>query len=205
MGKLNEIHEYIDGMRAETGVIMYDDGALEVTVKEDVSIDDIYSAIAMITELVVEREFEYELIDLMLPYFLISFFTDIEPPMLEDDDGEEYPDYEECYKIATWLNLEYELTQVSPLVAGYIYMMTQNIWRRLEYHKSQGAYLQRQLTDAMAAFYELMDELDDAVKAQQDVDVEGFTEQLQEISAALKDLSDENSVIKTTRNLAVVQ
>lgn len=192
-GKYKEALEYVEEMLDSEKTIEYGDNDLIVTVNEEVDIQDVYNAIINIVDNIVEREFEYELMDLMLPYYWISLFTDINVPTLFDDDGEEYPDYVQCYKIATCLNLEYELTQVSPLVAGYIYMIPQNIWRRLEYHKSHGAYLQKELTDALSAFYEIMDELDELNKQQADIDVEGFMEQLNEISTALQELNNEKS------------
>ena len=192
MDKNTNALEYVKTLMDEPKEISYDDDEYILVVNEDIDVDDVYSAITTIVEAVVDREFEYELVDLMLPYFYIDLFTDIQAPIIKDENGDEYPDYIECYKLATLLNLEYELTQVSPIVAGYIYMMTQNIWRRLDYHKSQGAYIQRELTDAIGAFYEIMDELDQAVDANKNLDVDTFASQLAEISTALADLNKDN-------------
>lgn len=189
--RYNNVLEYIEALTEDKCTIEYDDGAYTVGVNEDVDINAVYSAINNIVDNVVEGEFEYELIDIMLPYYYIDLFTDIEAPMVVDN-GEEYPDYMKCYEIATRLNLEYELTQASTMVAGYIYMMTQNIWRRLEYHKSEGAFIKRQLLDAISTFYEIMDDLDQFVEQQGDIDVEGFVSQLNDMTDMMRKLNAEN-------------
>ena len=194
MSEYNTALEYVEAALTDEKTIEYGDDDFTIVVNEDVDIDDVINAINTIVENVVENEFEYELIDIMLPYFLIAYFTDIEIPMVYDEDeDEEYPDYIGCYKIATMLNLEYELTQTSPLVAGYIYMMNQNIWRRLDYHKSQGAYLQRELMDALSTFYQVMDELDDVAEKQKDVDIDDFMTKLTEISNALQEIQSQET------------
>lgn len=192
MSEFNTALEYVEAALADKKTIEFGDDEFVLTVNENIDINDVYNAINNIVENVVEREFEYELIDLMIPYYLISLFTDIDVTTIKDGD-EEYPDYEQCYKIATVFNLEYELTQVSPLVAGYIYLMNQNIWRRLDYQKSQGAYLKRELMDAISTFYMIMDELDEVAEQQKDIDVDGFVSQLNEISEALQDLNTQKS------------
>ena len=80
--------EYVESALEEEKTIEYGDGELLVIVKEDVEIDDVYGAITNIVDNVVEREFEYELIDLMIPYYLIALFTDIKPPIIEEEDGD---------------------------------------------------------------------------------------------------------------------
>lgn len=188
MSIANNALDYVNAALEEEKTIEYGDGELLLIVNEKIVIDDIYNAINTIVDNVVEREFEYELVDLLLPYFIIDLFTDIDAPMIEED-GEEFPDYTACYKIATMLNLEYELTQVSPLVAGYIYLMTQNIWRRLEYHKSYGSYMKQELLDALATFYQLMDDLDDMAEQQKDIDIDKFVSQINDISDAIQELN----------------
>lgn len=186
MSKYKNALEYIEAITDDECVIVYDEGDYNVMVNEDVDIDSIYSAIATVVDSIVEREFEYELIDIMLPFFLIDLFTDIEVPKMVIE-GEEYPDYMACYKIASYLNLEYELTQASPLVASYIYMITQNIWRKLEYHKSQGAFIQRQLTDTIAEFYNIMDDLDEFVEKQGEIDVDDFMNKLNTLTEMIQE------------------
>lgn len=210
--KYDEVVNYIKELESIEKTIDYQDEDGEVvftlTVNEQVDFENIFQAINDVVDNVVEQEFAYELIDLMLPYYQLSFFTDIEPPVLKDEDGEEYPDFVQCYKIATYLNLEYELTQVSPLVAGYIYNMTQNIWRKLEYKKSEGAYIKNQLTDALVHFYEVMDEIDEVVAQEKNVDVEGFISKLNEMTEQLNLLNKEDEAVdpeaKSSVELAVI-
>lgn len=192
MSIFNNALDYVNAALEEEKTIEYGDGELLLIVNEKIDVDDIYNAINTIVENVVEREFEYELVDLLLPYFLIDLFTDIDAPMYTED-GEEFPDYVACYKIATVLNLEYELTQVSPLVASYIYLITQNIWRRLEYHKSYGAYMKKELLDALSTFYQLMDDLDEMAEQQKNIDVDKFVMQINEISDAIQELNTQKS------------
>lgn len=209
MSKYSNALEYVKAFMDQNKTIEYGDNELLITVNDNVNIDDVYNAITTIVDNVVEREFEYELIDLMIPYYLMKLFTDITPPMVEEN-GETYPDFQKCYEIAICLNLEYELTQVSPLVAGYIYMLTQNIWRRLDYHKSHGAYLKQELMESLSAFYEIMDELDKVAEQQNDIDLDGFMKQLNDISQSLQDFKNEQnnptvSIIddKTSVDLAI--
>lgn len=199
MSKYNSALEYVDAFMDQKKTIEYGENDLVINVRDNIDVDDVLNAIATIVDNVVEREFEYELIDLMIPYYLMKLFTDITPPTIEKD-GEVFPDFQKCYEIATCLNLEYELTQVSPIVAGYVYFMTQNIWRKLDYHKSQGAYIKRELMESLSAFYEVMDELDQAAEQQKDIDLDGFVKQLSEISTALNDLKDEQE----TRDLSTL-
>lgn len=201
--KYEEVINYINDIEAIKKTIEYED--FTVVVNEQVDFNDIFNAINVIVENIIEQEFAYELIDLMIPYYLLQLFTDIEPPMLQDDDGEEYPDFVTCYKIATYLNLEYELTQVSPIVAGYIYALTQNIWRRLDYKKSEGSYIKEQLTDALVHFYEVMDEVDDMVSQEAQVDIESFMEKLNEISEQLDIINNDTDIAeKSSIDLAIV-
>lgn len=211
--KFNNVLEYIEAITEDDCVIEYADGAFEVTVEEDIDINDVYSAINNIVDNVVENEFEYELVDIMLPYYYIELFTDIEAPMVGDGD-DTYPDYMKCYEIAAQLNLEYELSQASVLVASYIYMMTQNIWRRLDYHKSEGAFVKKELQDALATFYDIMDDLDQFTEQQADIDVDGFVEQLNDMTEMMRQLNEQKSepalklvdaAEKSSANLAVAE
>ena len=213
MDKYQAIIDYIKDIESTEKTLEYenDDGdeVFVLVVNEQADFDDVYTAINTIVDAVVDQEFAYELIDLMIPYYLLQLFTDVEPPIITDEKtGDEYPDYAQCYKIATYLNLEYELTQVSPIVAGYIYALTQNIWRRLDYHKSEGAFIKQRLNDALLHFYEIVDEIDEVLADEAEMDVDGFMRQVNKIAEqldTLKNITDVSSDdTKSSVDLAVV-
>ncbi len=196
-----KVLDYIEAIEAEPNVVEYEEG-FSFIVNEKVNFDDVYSAIATIVENVVDNDFDYELIDLLIPYYLIDLFTDIEVPMIDDD----VPDYEMCHKIAAYLNLEYELTQASNIVGQYIYMISQNVFRKLEYQKMLVVH-NREL-DALSDFYSILEELDNIVEGQKDIDVDGFLNKIDEMQESIIELTNEkqnDDLTEASKRLAVAE
>lgn len=165
----------------------------EVEINENISFNIIEASIEVVVNMITDKcfernglNFDYELMDEFLPYLFISLFTNIPVPYVENEDENEEKavDYEMCFKIYTALDLRYRTFEVSPIVAEYMGIIEKNIWRRLEFAK------QRVLRDkeyaALSEFYEVLDDLSDVVKKQEEI----TPEKVDELVSSFKELSE---------------
>lgn len=182
---ITAINEYIND---EPKSIEYEDGGetkFVVTVNESVDYDDVYTAIVTIVDQVVNKDFEYSVIDLLLPYYLISLFTDIPVPLTEDDNT----DYQKCFVISSKLNLEENLSAF-PVIADYISIIEKNVWRKLEYYKALKSIMPfDELIGALGEFYEILDELNMVVESQKDINLDDLLNESKKMNEQLNQLN----------------
>lgn len=179
---MENIQKFVEDNKAE---LKYSSGKNTFTVEihEDVDINYIHSAIENVIENVEKQDFAYDLIDVMLPYYYISLFTDIPAPMTDE---ENVPDYEQCMKIAMKLELRERMFEASPVIGEYISMIEKNIWRKLEYKKALKSLMPwESLMDGLDQFYEILDTLGEFAEQQKDVNIEGLVSQINDVSSKL--------------------
>ena len=153
-----------------------------VSINENIDIDDIHNAIETIVDQVVGQDYSYELIDILMSYYLITLFTDIPAPMVEED----IPDYEKCLEICIKLGIKEKLFGTSPIVAEYISMIEKNIWRKLEYKKARLTLIPwESLMDGLGQFYEILDTFSDFVDQRKDFDYESLAGQINDVASKL--------------------
>ena len=111
-----------------------------------------------------------------------------------------------CFQIYTALDLRYRTFEVSPIVAEYMGIIEKNIWRRLEFAK------QRVLRDkeyaALSEFYEILDDLSDVIKKQEEITpekVDEFVSSFKELSEALVSENKIESVENSNNVLNLVE
>ena len=154
----------------------------QVEINEDIDINDIHNAIENIVDNVIKQDYSYELIDIMLPYYIMDIFTNIPTPMVEEN----IPDYKRCLDICIGLQLKEKLFESSVVVAEYITMLEKNIWRKLEYKKARLTLIPwESLMDGLDQFYEILDTFSDFVDKQQDIDVESLASQINDVASKL--------------------
>lgn len=155
----------------------------KVEVNEDVDVNEIHNAIEFIVNAVVEQDWSYDLIDIFESYYIISLFTNIPVPMLEDD----IPDYTKCLEICQKLDLRTVLYEASGVIFEQISMLEKNIWRKLEYHKAMLTLVPwESLMDGLSQFYEVLDTLSEYVDQQKDVDIENLASQINDVASKLR-------------------
>lgn len=153
-----------------------------VEINEKIDINDIHNAIEVIVDNVVDQDYSYELIDILLSYYIIKLFTNIPAPMADED----IPDYERCLDICIKLQLKNVLFENSIVVAEYINMLEKNIWRKLEYKKARLTLIPwESLMDGLSEFYEILDTFSEFVDKQQDIDIESLAGQINEVTSKL--------------------
>lgn len=174
-------------------------------VKEDVTLVQIDSAVDMIVKNIKEQEFKYSVLDVMLPYYIMGLFTNLPIPMITDEGGDEYPDYQKCFMICTRLDLKQNLIDRSDIVRAYIEMLERNVWRQLEYEKARLTLLPfESLMDGLSSFYEVMDALEEYTDKYSSEDIDKIAAQLTEMADnvtklhLVKNENDEDNI--TTKN-----
>jgi len=179
---ITQIEEAISVENKKTISAHYAGKSFKIDVNENINIYDVDGAIDMIIHNVVEQDFKYSLIDVLESYFILKLFTNIEPPMVDEN----IADYEKCHEIVVKLQLKEILCEESYIIADYISMIEQNVWRGLEYEKSLTALTPYEsLLDALANFYEILDAMEKFAEANQDIDVEKLTKQIEDISSQI--------------------
>lgn len=179
---MKNIQKFVENNKTE---LKYGSGKNTFTVEihEDVDINYVHSAIENVIENVEKQDFAYDLIDVILPYYYISLFTNIPAPMTDE---ENVPDYEQCMKIAMKLELRERMFEASPVIGEYISMIEKNIWRKLEYKKALKSLMPwESLMDGLDQFYEILDTLGEFAEQQKDVDIEGLVSQINDVSSKL--------------------
>ena len=167
-------------------------------VKEDVTLVQIDSAVDMIVK-------NISVLDVMLPYYIMGLFTNLPIPMITDEGGDEYPDYQKCFMICTRLDLKQNLIDRSDIVRAYIEMLERNVWRQLEYEKARLTLLPfESLMDGLSSFYEVMDALEEYTDKYSSEDIDKIAAQLTEMADnvtklhLIKNENDEDNI--TTEN-----
>lgn len=153
-----------------------------IEINEAVDVDDIHRAIDLIVDQVIEQDYSYELIDVLMPYYLIKLFTNIPVPMLEED----IPDYKRCLDFCINLQLKEKLFAASPVVAEYISILEKNVWRKLEYKKARLTLIPwESLMDGLGQFYEILDTFSEFVDQQKNIDVDSLASQINDVASTL--------------------
>lgn len=181
------IDEYINGDKKPSVIEYTDNGNTKfvVNVKENIDYDDVYTAIVTIVDQVVNKDFEYSVIDIIMPYYLISLFTDIPTPLTSDNE----PDYQKCFDIVIGLDLEENLCAF-PIVANYISIIEKNVWRKLEYYKALKSIMPFDgLISALGEFYEILDDLNDVVESQKNIDFDDILNESKNLNEQLSKLN----------------
>lgn len=178
----------------------------EIEINENVPFNIIETSIKIVVDMITDKcferngsDFDYELMDEFLPYLFISLFTNIPVPYIEseDENEERVVDYEMCFQIYTALDLRYRTFEVSPIVAEYMGIVEKNIWRRLEFAKQK--VLRDKEYAALSEFYEILDDLSDVVKKQEEITPEKIDEFVSSFNELSETLVSENK-IETTEN-----
>ena len=186
-----KINEYIQDAPKQ---IMYGNSknGFSVEVNENIDFNEVHSAIDNIVENVMEQDQVFEVIDLLMGYYVIKLFTNIPIPVVEDKDadGDYRPDYSKCNEIVAKLDLMSKLAATSNVVAFYLDVLIKNVWRKLDYNKAMLSVMPfNDLMDAIAEFYAILDEIAEASNA--DVNLDEFKSTLDEFADKISELQPE--------------
>ena len=186
-----KINEYI---QEDTKQIMYGNAknGFAVKVNENIDFNEVHSAIDNIVENVMEQDQAFEVIDLLMGYYVIKLFTNIPIPVVEDKDadGDYRPDYSKCNEIVAKLDLMNKLAAASNVVAFYLDVLVKNVWRKLDYNKAMLSVMPfNDLMDAIAEFYAILDEIAEASNA--DVNLDEFKATINDLADKLSELQPE--------------
>lgn len=163
-----------------------------VEINENVDFNEVHAAIDNIVENVMEQDHSFEVIDLLMGYYVLKLFTNIPIPVVKDEDADDdyRPDYSKCNEIVAKLDLMNKLAATSNVVAFYLDVLIKNVWRKLDYNKALLSIMPfNDLMDAIAEFYAIIDEI--ANVATQDVDLEKFKATLDEFADKISELQPE--------------
>lgn len=151
---LNKIENHI---KPKTVDVKFEDTDIVIEVTDYVSTGELSAAVETISDMVRLNDYTYELIDILMGYYVISLFTNIPIPTTGDGD-EEMEDYQKCYDICMRLNLIDALCETSDNITESIAFIEKNVWRRLEYTKAMKANESLMLLCDKA--YEMLENLD---------------------------------------------
>lgn len=163
-----------------------------VEINENVDFNEVHAAIDNIVENVMEQDHSFEVIDLLMGYYVLKLFTNIPIPVVKDEDADDdyRPDYSKCNEIVAKLDLMNKLAATSNVVAFYLDVLIKNVWRKLDYNKALLSVMPfNDLMDAIAEFYTIIDEI--ANVATQDIDLEKFKSTLDEFADKISELQPE--------------
>lgn len=161
-----------------------------IEVNEDIDFNEVHNAIDNIVENVTEQDHSFEVIDLLMGYYILKLFTNIPVPVTEDENSEDgsRPDFNMCNEIVAKLGLTSRLCEASPIVAFYMDVLIKNVWRKLDYNKAILSVLPfNDLMDAIAEFYSILDEL---------AEIPNQDENLAELKDTLNNFADKLSELQ---------
>ena len=166
------------------------DDVINIHLTEEVNILMLMSAIDNIVDAVAEQDFAYELLDLVESYYVLKLFTDVEIPMTDEED---IPDYVKCYELCVAYDIKNAIWDESVILSEYLSYLEKNVWRKLEYRKSNTA--QQKLTEALEEFYIVIDMLAEGAE---------YIQSDEKMSELNDKLSQMNDMVNSLKNIDIV-